>query len=250
MILLLDMGNSRLKSAVLSNSGKLTDLVFTTYGQLKPIEVLRDHLARYPEVKSVRLVSVLGREFKNSVEVLLDTKKLLLKWIGSERQAYGVKNHYKLPTQLGSDRFVALVAARKAFPDNCCIVVDCGTAVTVDALTNTGEFCGGVIIPGLKLWGDSLIGRADQLDEHQEQIIQLFAKDTAQAIGTGSVLGLTSAIEGLCVRMSLALQESNQAQTDPKFIICGGDADLVSQHSTLKFEVMPNLVLMGLAEYN
>jgi len=158
-------------------------------------------------------------------------------------------NNYQEPTQLGSDRFVALVAARKVFPNENCIVIDCGTAVTVDALSYEGEFYGGVIIPGLKLWSESLIKRAGQLNEHQIDDTDLFAKDTAQAIGSGSIFGLTSAVEGISNRMSRKLEEQTQASEASRLVICGGDAELVHNYSQLEFELVPNLVLIGLAEY-
>jgi len=63
------------------------------------------------------------------------------------------------------------------------------------------------------------------------------------------MFGLTSAIEGISQRMTEKLELSKQANTKVKMIICGGDAELVGRYSHLAFEVMPHLVLMGLAEY-
>jgi len=151
MKLLLDMGNSRLKSAVLGEAGELYEFEFKPYDKLKPIQTLAKHLDSYVVIESVTLVSVLGNDFHWQVNELLKQRNIPLNWVVSEANAHGVINNYRQPLQLGSDRFVALVAAHQAFPDACCIVVDCGTAVTVDALTDNGEFCGGVIIPGLKL---------------------------------------------------------------------------------------------------
>ena len=249
MKLLLDMGNSRLKSTVLNDSGDLTRVTCVAYDGREPIVTLAKHLDCYHNVKTLVLVSVLGRRFYEHVVALCFERNISLQWVASEAQAHNVTNYYQVPEQLGSDRFVALVGARQLFPEHNCIVIDAGTAVTIDALTADGVFSGGVIIPGLKLWSDSLIGRADQLYSHQIKEINLFAKDTAQAIGSGSVFGLTGAIEGICSRMSEKLQRSNNAGSVPKFIICGGDAELISQQSKLEFELLPNLVLMGLAEY-
>ena len=249
MKLLLDMGNSRLKSAVLEDTGDLSQFVSTEYIGQKPIETLQEHLDKYPGISNVVLVSVLGKVFHELALNLFEEQKIPLIWAASERKAHGVVNNYERPTQLGSDRFIALVAARKAFPKQNCIVIDCGTAVTVDALSSDGEFHGGVIIPGLKLWSDSLIKRAGQLNEHQIDETELFAKDTAQAIGSGSIFGLTSAVEGISTRMSKKLEEQGKTGGASKLVICGGDAELVSNYSQLEFELIPNLVLIGLAEY-
>jgi type III pantothenate kinase len=249
MKLLLDMGNSRLKSAVLEDTGDLSQFVSTEYIGQKPIETLQEHLDKYPGISKVVLVSVLGKVFHELALNLFEEQKIPLIWAASERKAHGVVNNYERPTQLGSDRFIALVAARKAFPKQNCIVIDCGTAVTVDALSSDGEFHGGVIIPGLKLWSDSLIKRAGQLNEHQIDETELFAKDTAQAIGSGSIFGLTSAVEGISTRMGKKLEEQGKTGGASKLVICGGDAELVSNYSQLEFELIPNLVLIGLAEY-
>ena len=249
MKLLLDMGNSRLKSAVLEDTGDLSQFVSTEYVGQKPIETLQEHLDKYPGISKVVLVSVLGKVFHELALNLFEEQKIPLIWAASERKAHGVVNNYERPTQLGSDRFIALVAARKAFPKQNCIVIDCGTAVTVDALSSDGEFAGGVIIPGLKLWSDSLIKRAGQLNEHQTDQADLFAKDTAQAIGSGSIFGLTSAVEGISTRMSQKLEEQTKTGRGSKLVICGGDAELVCNYSQLEFELIPNLVLIGLAEY-
>ena len=249
MKLLLDMGNSRLKSAAFSDTSGLSQFVSIAYGDKDPIDLLAKQMKQYDSVEEVVLVSVLGSAFHRKAIDLFDKLTIPLRWITSEREAHGLVNNYQQPTQLGSDRFVALVAARQAFQGQNCIVIDCGTAVTIDALSGKGEFCGGVIIPGLKLWSDSLIKRAGQLNDHQIDDTNLFAKDTAMAIGTGSVFGLTSAIEGISNRMSKKLKQLTGETASSKLIICGGDAELVTNYSQLEFELMPNLVLIGLAEY-
>ena len=249
MRLLLDMGNSRLKSAVLGDVGDLSQFVSNAYVDQEPIETLQEHLDKYQDISTVVLVSVLGKVFYELALNLFKEREIPLIWAASEQEAYGVVNNYDQPAQLGSDRFVALVAARKAFPKQNCIVIDCGTAVTIDALSYDGVFCGGVIIPGLKLWSDSLIKRAGQLNEHQIDETDLFAKDTAQAIGSGSIFGLTSAVEGIATRMSQKLEKQTKVGEASRLVICGGDAELVSNYSQLEFELMPNLVLIGLAEY-
>lgn len=249
MRLLLDMGNSRLKSAVLSDAGELCQYVSTAYNSHKPIETLAKHLSGYYAIQSATIVSVLGSEFQGQVVSLFRQLNTPLRWVESEAKANGVVNRYDPPQQLGSDRFVALVAARHAFPAQCCIVIDCGTAVTVDALSDSGEFWGGVIIPGLRLWSNSLIKGAGQLNEYQIDDTSLFSRNTAQAIGSGSIFGLTSAIEGICNKMTSEIQQLSQGNNSLKLVICGGDAEIICDYSQLKFELIPHLVLMGLAEY-
>lgn len=248
MKLLIDMGNSRLKAACYEE-GKFHRFESVAYQGISAIECFRDYVSAQSGVVSLVLVSVLGEKFHEDAREYCEKHVITLIWAASEENAYGVKSKYIEPTSLGSDRFVALVGARKLFPNRYCIVVDCGTAVTVDALASDGVFCGGVIIPGLQLWGDSLTSRANQLKAHQLENPSVFARDTAQAIGSGSLFGLVGAIEGVCQRMEAQFKQANGADITVVRLLCGGDAELIAGHSLLTFDVQPHLVLTGLAEF-
>lgn len=245
---LIDMGNSRLKAAQY-DKGRLSGFVTEAYEGRPSIACLKEFIARRSSLEAIILVSVLGETFQAEVRDYCHDNKISLVWAESSAAAYGVRNNYRVPKKLGSDRFVALVGARKLFPEQYCIVVDCGTAVTVDALTNDGLFRGGVIIPGLQLWGDSLTSRANQLNAHELDSPTVFARDTAQAIGSGSLYGLVAAIEGLCTRMEAQLRQDTESGLTVVRLLCGGDAHLIARHSSLSFEVLPHLVLTGLAEF-
>ena len=249
MKLLIDMGNSRLKAATYDGN-KLSNFESVSYGDESALQCFKDYLSSQLELVSVTLVSVLGSEFHGYVKAHCLELGIELVWAASSVKGQGVKNNYLQPLSLGSDRFVALVGARKLFPDQYCIVVDCGTAVTVDALTSDGTFCGGVIIPGLQLWGDSLTSRANQLNAHELERPSVLARDTAQAIGSGSLFGLVGAIEGLCQRVESQLRINHGDAIKVVRLLCGGDALMVAEHSLLSFEVEPHLVLLGLTEFS
>ncbi|PID45582.1 MAG: hypothetical protein CSB47_08000 [Proteobacteria bacterium] len=248
MRLLIDMGNSRLKSARYANA-QLDQFVSRPYGDSTPIDCLKAFIRGQSELVSVTLVSVLGDAFQTEVKAYCQKEGIHLIWAASSATAHGIRSAYHTPENLGSDRFVALVGARKLFPEQYCIVVDCGTATTVDALTSDGVFCGGVIIPGLQLWGDSLMSRANQLNAHEMNHPTVFAKDTPQAIGSGSVYGLVGAIEGLCQRMEVQFRRDAGVDIPVVRLLCGGDAHLIAAHTRLSFEVVPHLVLTGLTEF-
>jgi len=247
MTLLVDMGNSRMKAAYFSQPDKVD--VFS-YLKCSALDCLTNYIEKQHKVSSLTLVSVLGSEFEQAVKAYCLEKNIKLTWVTSAKQAQGVKSDYDNPLSLGSDRFVALVGAIKQYPKQYCIVVDCGTAVTIDGLTAEGEFQGGVILPGLQLWGQSLIGRTSQLDSNNLISPRLFATNTADAIGGGSVYGLVGAIEGVCLRMRQSFYEQGANDSSMKLILCGGDAELVAKHSQLDFHVLPNLVLTGLVYYS
>ncbi len=248
MNLLIDAGNSRMKATYFTESA--FDEVFTlAYGEELPIDCLIAYLERQSVIHSIALVSVLGAEFESAIKAYCAEQNIRLVWAASASEAQGITNNYDQALSLGSDRFVALVGAIKQFPEQYCIVVDCGTAVTIDGLTAKGKFQGGVILPGLQLWGQSLIGNTSQLKENNLESPALFATNTAEAIGGGSVYGLVGAVDGICMRMKQHFIESGAEESSIKLVICGGDAALVASHSTLEFTLLPHLVLTGLAHY-
>ena len=106
-------------------------------------------------------VNVAGEAARVRVEGQLARWRVTMEWITPTEVAGGVVNRYTRPAQLGADRWAALIAARRRivaaelFPRPC-VVVNAGTAVTVDALDAEGVFRGGIILPGLRLMLDAL----------------------------------------------------------------------------------------------
>ena len=80
----------------------------------------------------------------------------------SEREACGVTNSYRQPRRLGVDRWVAMIGARAEF-ETTCLVVDAGTAVTLDAIDGSGRHLGGQIIPGVRLMAASLASETSDI---------------------------------------------------------------------------------------
>jgi len=78
-----------------------------------------------------------------------------------------VRIQYAEPERFGIDRFAALVAARMEFMDQALVVVDAGTAITVDVLDVEGLHQGGMIMPGVRLLGSSLANAASQIQENE-----------------------------------------------------------------------------------
>lgn len=103
-----------------------------------------------------------------------------------------LRSGYRNPTQLGADRWHALIAARAAYPEEALVVINSGTATTIDCLRADGLFAGGVIAPGLRLMFDSLARNTAQLprldDAAAEAALSAHPDDTEAAI-TGGVLG-------------------------------------------------------------
>ncbi|HUS14773.1 MAG TPA: type III pantothenate kinase [Chloroflexia bacterium] len=155
----------------------------------------------------------------------------------------GVRICIDNPREAGADRIVNTVAAFRRYGGPC-IVVDLGTATTVDAVGADGSYLGGAIAPGLTTAAESLYRVAARLPA-----VELLAprsvigKSTVSAMQAGIVLGYVSLVEGLVARMKVELLGGD---APIPVIATGGLARLVAQETTAITHLDPDLTLDGL----
>ncbi len=145
------------------------------------------------------------------------------------------------PERVGIDRLLAIWQASRIYAAGRVIVVDAGSAITIDCASETGEFLGGVIMPGLMLQFDSLARGTDalpaieppELGDEGAPALPIPATDTVAAIRSGIMLGTAAAIDGLITRSLAGLPH--------QVILTGGDARRLSP-----LVAHPHVVLDGL----
>jgi type III pantothenate kinase len=158
----------------------------------------------------------------------------------TRQREHGVTNGYIKPEQLGVDRWLALIASRALSPSPK-IVVDCGSATTIDAMDGEGRHIGGVIMPGFRLFSDVLRQNTDIPDYHVGSTSDYFATDTASAILAGTAVAQSASVEKL-----YRLLQARDTMADVQCIVTGGDAGILAEHLQLPYQVIPGLVLDGL----
>jgi len=256
--LLIDAGNSRLKWSSMDGddySVPLPSQDTIAYENKPPIDYLANLIkAEGANHKHVLLVSVQGNEFSEKAKDIASKAGLEFINIISQRQFGEFKNAYKKPEQLGADRFVAMLAAHNiASTDKpkSCIVIDCGTAVTIDAIDENGQHLGGLILPGLQLCSNSLLKNTQQLfieqstgQAQQQATFNLLTDNTSDAIISGSFYGLSSAIKETCNKIEK--QISSPQSKEVVKIICGGDANVLLPQLSSDFLIHTDLVMQGL----
>jgi type III pantothenate kinase len=145
------------------------------------------------------------------------------------------------PHEVGADRLVNAVAAYERLRRSC-IVVDFGTAITYDIVSDAGEYLGGIITPGAEISIDALYERAAKLPKVElAEPRSLIGKSTVDAIRSGIAFGYAGQVEGIVGRLREELGE------DVKVILTGGLARVVVPfiHETID-EVDDLLTLTGL----
>lgn len=146
------------------------------------------------------------------------------------------------PQTVGADRMINTLAASRLFGVDT-IVVDFGTATTLDCITSDGRFLGGIIAPGIRTAGENLVRRAAKLSATEISPPEhAIGKRTEDCIRAGLVFGTADAVDGM-VRRIKAEWPTREA---PKVVATGGLAALVAKFSTEIEEVHPDLTLQGL----
>ena len=156
---------------------------------------------------------------------------------------WGLQIDYDDPARIGVDRLAAASAAHRATPaGQAVVVVDAGTALTVDAIAAEGTFRGGVIAPGLRLGLNALSTGTSFLPQVElAATTPLLGKNTADGLRSGALHGSAALVEGLCTRMAAALDSSVVV------FLTGGDGPLLHPHIAAAHTCDPDLVLRGLA---
>jgi type III pantothenate kinase len=252
-MLVIDAGNSFVKWA-LATPGvdlKLTPQPWAVRGQvaLSNLEDLASDWADIPAPAKIIGSCVGGEAVRQTIEQSLKSAWPPIHWIRSEATSGGttngattsgpITNGYAQPAQLGTDRWAALIGARAALGAQAALVVMCGTATTIDLLTATGHFTGGVILPGLALMVTVLHERTAALPRASGHVVA-HPDCTADAIASGCLHAQAGAIE--------RLWHLHRSAHEPlTCLLAGGAAHSIGPFLTVPYRLREDLVLLGLA---
>jgi len=159
-------------------------------------------------------------------------------WVHGEAERCGVRSRYERPEQLGPDRWAALIAARALQPGPC-LVVNAGTATTVDALSPDGEFLGGLILPGIELMRFVLHEHTGRLPMQEGHFREL-PRNTLDAIESGCRHAQAGAVERI-------YRVFRDVELNPLCIVSGGAGRTLVDQLSMPRRYVENLVLDGLA---
>lgn len=258
MKLLIDMGNSWLKWAILHGD------------QLTPAQGLSHQVNDFEAQLSQAWGSLTNPPIQVWISNVAGTQKaeMLTQWINqywhlqphfvtTSYQQCGITNGYENFTQLGVDRWLAMIGAyhienkNNELKKNRICVVDCGTAVTLDILTNDGHHLGGLIMPGMTTMYHALLKDAQVLKPLTKTISEFsdLSKDSKkQLLGNNTQTGIDL---GICYAIIGGIEHALNQFEDKKsnqlaFIITGGNAKKILSLLSIPYHYIPNLVLQGL----
>lgn len=245
MQLLIDVGNTRIKWLLLAAPSadlKLLNYTDVNHGVL-------NELADFLNDLKTENVSVLVAAVNQSNELLALLESYSFHSIfyakTKDRQA-GVTNSYSLPERMGIDRWLAMIAGytlinQQASSDGV-IVVDAGSALTIDVVDTSGQHLGGYIVPGLRMAQKALFANTERVIKYDELLPVKAQNDKLARLGNNTM----QCVEYGIINQIVALINMVVSQYDNyQLVLTGGDCDLLAEFFTAA-DVDKNLVLKGL----
>ena len=244
MILVIDVGNTRLKWAWLTSTG-LSDQQAVVHRDAKPGIWTAALFESGQKPTRVLISNVAGPDMAKTLSRMTrKVYKVNAEFVTATPEFHGLVNGYLDPKLLGADRWLALLGAWTRTHSALC-VVDAGTAVKVDSVDAAGHHLGGLIVPGIHMMREALMSKTSDIAKAAEHstpsLAGVLANNTVGAVSRGAVFALA----GLADRAAEVIEQSTGVK--PKLFITGGDAGMITGTMRSRGEIVPDLVLQGLA---
>ncbi|MCP5520666.1 MAG: type III pantothenate kinase [Verrucomicrobiales bacterium] len=241
MILLLDVGNTHTHLGLANNRRVVRQTVMPTphWRRRDGLRAVRDFAGAHPVTGTVfcSVVPAVDPALQGGVKRAFGLAPLKL----DHRTVRGVGVRYAKPDTIGADRLANAVAARIRFGAPV-VVVDLGTAVTLDVVDARGDYIGGIIGPGLSAMTDYLHEKTALLPRVSVRAVRrTIGRNTEEAMLIGAVKGYRHLISGL-------LEDLRHELASPELpvVFTGGCAQLVARGIAQVSAVAPDLTLEGL----
>lgn len=158
-----------------------------------------------------------------------------------------IKNRYETPETLGKDRLAAAVGANELFPDQNILIIDAGTAITYDLVSEKNEFIGGNISPGLQM-------RFKALNQFTGKLPLVSHSDEFQPVGRNTTDAIRAGVQnGILYEIAQTIELFNKNYQNLQIVMTGGDSIFFDKKLNYTIFVHFNITLIGLnriLEYN
>lgn len=239
MILQIDRGNTRLKWRLCSASREVMRGAFLNdEGYFSLATTLSDW-----SIQQIIVVSVLG-EASDQAFSAWATKQFGVtpRFAKTALQCAGVTNGYRVPERLGVDRWLAMLGGYSR-ARGACVVVDCGSAITVDMIDQHGVHQGGYISPGITAMYRSLFANTHGVKVVKGNDVDDLSpgRDTESAVSSAQLIMITGLIQRAVQQLSI----DGESASLPELLMTGGDGLQLSKFLSRSVFV-PDLVFEGL----
>lgn len=257
IVLLVDIGNTRVKWTTLRGSWTVTAGTMHALAHAGRPGAMRTVVRVAPRgTTRVVAVNVGGARLARALDTAVRARfGCGVEYVQSERARFDVRNGYREVWRLGADRWVGLVGARDLVPRKALLVASVGTALTIDVLSAEGRHLGGAIVPAPDTMIASLLGGTDGIARRaggrdasgqrpaRKPARHLFAADTSKGLAAGAVFAAAAFIDRAVSEAAATLG------VRPVLLLTGGAATALGPHIKSAVREVPDLVLRGLAVF-
>ncbi|MCB0442515.1 MAG: type III pantothenate kinase [Flavobacterium sp.] len=236
MVLVIDIGNTRIKCAVYESDTRMASFVFAENEAEYNFEKI---LEGYPKINNI-IASTVAKKLTFDLKSL--SKDLKIHYV-SNLDEFPFKNKYTTPKTLGVDRMILATGATLLYPHQNRLIIDVGTCVTYDFVDDKDNYWGGAISPGLRLRYESLHQFTAKLPLLTlEEPNSLIGNSTQQSIHSGVVNGLICEIDGF-------IERYKQLNENFTIILTGGDAVFLAKRLKNTIFANSNFLLESLNQF-
>lgn len=233
MNLIIDVGNTFVKFAVFENNELVHKVSFELFKFKKKYKALREEFENIEHC----IISSVGRLTDKQIDYVDDELDVLEL---SHKTKLPFKNLYQTPKTLGVDRIALASASVNQFPDNNVLIIDAGTCITYDFVTDKNEYLGGAISPGIRLRYEALHNLTANLPLlEKDQPKSIIGDTTESSIHSGVIIGVLKEIDGV-------INQYRENHQDLTVILTGGDGNFLSNQLKNSIFANSNFLLEGL----
>jgi type III pantothenate kinase len=254
MITLIDIGNSRTKYV------ELIDGCLSKTSQLANNDFNGGYFAtHFSQASKIVVANVAKSALTTELKVWCKSNNIGFTQVHSEQQKNTLMSAYQKPTQLGIDRWLALLAATHLYPNKNVLIIDAGTATTVDLVSGNGQHQGGWILAGIRALFNSILSHSTLVQAENKAAPSL-------AFGDNTTDNVNNACWAATLGMiNQAIQQAQELGDIDQVVLTGGNglalaelliADTSGKVNTINksisannIEFIDNLIFYGLQEY-
>ncbi|MFZ2284180.1 MAG: type III pantothenate kinase [Lutibacter sp.] len=232
MNLIIDVGNTRIKTAVFDDGKMIHNESLTNFSFVSEAKKI---VKKYKCTSAI--ISSVGSVNKSQIDELRAEISLI-------ELDYDTKvpfvNKYATPKTLGVDRIALVSSAISKYPNKNVLIIDAGTCITYDFVNNEGNYYGGAISPGLQMRYKALNVFTENLPLLEpSEIVELIGNSTETSIHSGIINGVINEIDGV-------IEQYRKKNTDLTIVLTGGDIKFLSNRLKNGIFANPNFLLEGL----
>jgi len=239
MIALVDIGNSRTKFCVVSESNR------NSVQSIPNEQLSNNYLSEYfDKVDQLIVASVSRNQLTDEIEVWCNKHHISYLKVESAKCRNNVVSAYHEPSQLGVDRWLTLIAANSLYPNKNILIIDAGTATTIDVLSANGEHQGGWILAGIDMLFSCVVNNTSQVKANAANTGCLsFGLSSSENVNNATWAATVGAIN-----LAITQSEKQNLEID-EILLTGGNGHVLASLLSHRCTIIEDLVFIGLQEY-